>query len=120
MTDGMARRRFLTQMSLGLGMTGLGGSLLWWASAPAAPSQRKTSRGDLLETMPRGELPSFARTGGPRVEAVYRYAVEHGETLQYIPCVCGCGALGHQHNADCYVAERLPGGAITFTNHAAR
>ena len=26
------------------------------------------------------------------VEAVYRYAVAHGETLQYIPCVCGCGA----------------------------
>jgi hypothetical protein len=54
------------------------------------------------------------------VEAVYRYAVAHGETLQYIPCVCGCGAIGHRHNADCYVAERLPDGAITFTNHGAR
>jgi hypothetical protein len=101
MTSGAARRRFLTQMSLGLGVATLGGSLVWWASAPAEPTQRKTPSGDLLETVPLGELPSFARTRGPKVEAVYRYAVEHKETLQYIPCVCGCGAIGHLHNANC-------------------
>jgi Protein of unknown function with PCYCGC motif len=120
MTDGIARRRFLTQMSLGLGVAALGGSFAWWGSAPAEPPQRKTPSGDLLETVPRGELPSFAKAGGPQVEAVYRYAVEHEETLQYIPCVCGCGAIGHRHNAHCYVAERHAEGAITFTNHGAR
>jgi Protein of unknown function with PCYCGC motif len=120
MTDGVARRRFLTQMGLGLGVVTLGGSLTWSASAPAQPPQRKTPSGDLLETVPPGELPSFARSAGPEVEAVYRYAVDHGEMLQYIPCVCGCGAIGHRHNADCYIAERLSDGAITFTNHGAR
>jgi Protein of unknown function with PCYCGC motif len=120
MTDCIARRRFLTRMSLGLSVTALGGSLVWWASAPANPPQRKTPNGDMLETVPRGELPSFARSGGAPVEAAYRYAVEHGEILEYIPCVCGCGGIGHRHNADCYVAKRLPGGAITFTNHGAR
>jgi hypothetical protein len=120
MTDRIVRRRFLTRMSLGLGVTALGGSLAWWASAPAAPPQRRTTSGDLLETVPPRELPSFARNSGAKVEAVYRYAVEHGEILEYIPCVCGCGAIGHRHNADCYVAERLPDGAITFTNHGAR
>ena len=116
----MSRRWFLQQMTLGFGATALGGSLIWGVSAPAEPLQRKTASGDLLETVSEGELPSFARSGGPKVEAVYRYAVEHGETLQYIPCVCGCGAIGHRHNADCYVAERLPDGAITFTNHGAK
>jgi hypothetical protein len=116
----MSRRWFLQQMTLGVGVTALGSSLIWWVSAPAEPPQRKTASGDLLETVTDGGLPSFARAGGPKVEAVYRYAVEHGETLQYIPCVCGCGAIGHRHNADCYVAERLAGGAITFTNHGAR
>ena len=120
MRERIARRWFLQRMTRGLGVTALGGSFVWWASAPAEPRQRKTPSGDLLETVPPGELPSFARTGGPKVEAVYRYAVEHGETLQYIPCVCGCGAIGHRHNADCYVAERLPDGAITFTNHGAK
>jgi hypothetical protein len=120
MGDGIARRQFLQQMTLGLGVTATGGSLAWWVSAPAEPPQRKTASGDLLETVPQGELPSFARKGGPKVEAVYRYAAAHGETLQYVPCVCGCGAIGHRHDADCYVAERLPDGPITFTNHGAR
>jgi len=120
MADGIARRRFLTQLTCALGVTSTGGSLAWRASAAAQPPQRKTPSGDLLETVPRGELPSYARTGGPTVEAVYRYAVAHGETLQYIPCECGCGAIGHRHNGDCYVAERHPDGAITFTNHGAR
>jgi hypothetical protein len=100
MTDGIARRRFLTQLACALGLSAAGGSLAWWASAAAEPPQRKTPSGDLLETVPRGELPSFARTGGPTVEAVYCYPVAHGETLQYIPCVCGCGAIGHRHNKD--------------------
>jgi hypothetical protein len=120
MRDRIGRRQFLQQMTLGLGVNALGGSPAWGASAPAEPLQRKTPSGDLLETVPQGELPSFARKGGPKVEAVYRYAVEHGETLQYIPCGCGCERIGHRHNADCYVAERLPDGAITFTNHGAR
>ncbi len=119
MADDIARRRFLTQLTSALSMTATGGSLAWWASAASQPPQRKTPSGDLLETVPRGELPSFAKKGGPKVEAVYRYAVGHGETLQYIPCVCGCGGIGHRHNADCYVAERLPEGAITFTSHGA-
>ncbi len=75
MRDRTVRRRFLQQMTLGLGVTALGGSLAWWASAPAEPPQRKTPSGDLLETVPQGQLPSFARKGGPKVEAVYRYAV---------------------------------------------
>jgi hypothetical protein len=120
MTDGIARRRFLSQLTCALSVTATGGPLAWWASAAAQPPQRKTPSSDLLETVPRGELPSFARTGGPTVEAVYRYAVAHGETLQYIPCVCGSGAIGHRHNADCCVAERHPDGAITFTNHGPR
>jgi hypothetical protein len=120
MTDGIARRQFVSQLTCALGVTAAGGSLAWRASAAAQPVQRKTPSGDLLETVPRGALPSFAKKGGPQVEAFYRYAVAHGEALQYIPCVYGCGAIGHRHNADCYVAERHPDGAITFTNHGAR
>ena len=116
----ISRRGFLQQMTLGFGVAVRGGSLAWWATAPAEPPPRKTPSGDLLETVPQGGLPSFARQGGPTVEVVYRYAAEHGETLQYIPCMCSCGAIGHRHNVDCYVAERLSDGPITFINHGAR
>src|SRR2546423_15269189 len=60
----ISRRWFLQQMTLGCGVTALGGSLVWWVSAPAEPPQRKTASGELLETVAGGELPAFARTGG--------------------------------------------------------
>jgi hypothetical protein len=120
MSHQSTRRGFLTQLTRGLAVSAIGGSVVWRASASGAPLQRKTASGDLLETVARGELPSFAKAGGPKVEAVYRYAVAHEETLRYIPCVCGCGAIGHRHNAHCYVAGRHADGAVTFTDHGAK
>lgn len=117
MAKSMTRRRFLTHSALGLGAVAIGGTLVWWVSAPAEAPLRRTPSGDLLETVPPGGLPSFARKGGPRVQEVYRYAATNGEALRYIPCFCGCGNIGHQSNADCYVAERLADGSITFTSH---
>jgi hypothetical protein len=116
MSQHSTRRGFLIELTRGLAVS----TVVWRASASGASLQRKTASGDLLETVPHRELPSFAKAGGPAVEAVYRYAVEHEETLQYIPCVCGCGAIGHRHNAHCYVAERHADGVITFTDHGAR
>jgi hypothetical protein len=40
MTDGIARRRFLTQLACALSMTATGGSLAGWASAAAQPLRR--------------------------------------------------------------------------------
>jgi hypothetical protein len=119
MRDPIHRRRFLKQMALALGVAGVGGSPAWWASAPASQPLQKPPSGDLLETVPAGQLPAFARKRGPRVEEVYRYAVNHGDTLQYIPCFCGCEHVGHRSNTDCYVAERFPDGRITYTSHGA-
>ena len=120
MNKRMHRRRFLKQATIGLGVAAVGGSVAWWVSAPTEPPPRKTPNGDLLETVPPEGLPSFAVKAGPPAHEAYRYAAANGDTLQYIPCFCGCGKIGHRSNADCYVAERLPDGAITFTNHGAR
>jgi hypothetical protein len=117
MAKRISRRALLRHSAIGLGVAAVGGSLAWWVAAPADPPQRRTASGDLLETVPRGELPSFARKAGPRVAEVYRYAAAHGDVLQYIPCFCGCGHIGHRSNADCYVAERFPDGRITYTSH---
>lgn len=119
MTDRIYRREFLWKVISIIGVTFAGSSLACARSASADPPLRRTPSGDLLETMPKGALPSFAKRGSPKVQEVYRYAAENGEFLQYIPCFCGCKNIGHRHNADCYVAERLPGGRITFTSHGA-
>jgi Protein of unknown function with PCYCGC motif len=114
------RRTFLKRSTIGLGVAVVGGSVAWWVSAPADPPQRKTPNGDLLETVPRRSLPSFALKAGPRAQEAYRYAAANSEDLQYIPCFCGCKNIGHRSNGDCYVAERLADGRITFTSHGAR
>jgi len=119
MAHRMHRRRFLWYLTAGAGVAVAGGALVQITSAPADPPLRRAPNGDLLETVPQGHLPSFAQQASPKVQEVYRYAVDHGETLQYIPCFCGCTKIGHRHNANCYIAERLPGGRITFTNHGA-
>jgi hypothetical protein len=119
MAKRMQRRGFLKQATIGLGLAAVGGSVAWWASASAEPRQRKTPSGDLLETVPVGRLPSFAMKAGSKAQEAYRYAAANGDTLQYIPCFCGCKNIGHRHNGDCYVAERHPDGRLTFTSHGA-
>lgn len=82
--------------------------------------------GDQVQTLPRGRLPDFARPGVPGAgrlyrdsAAEYRFAVDHGDELRYIPCVCGCVRFGHTSNRDCYVKSFNKDGTITFTSHAA-
>ena len=113
------RRQFLWWLTTGIGVVSAGGALIWAVSAPAGSQLRKTPNGDLLETVPQGSLPSFAQKKSLKVQEAYRYAVDHADTLQYIPCFCGCGSIGHRHNADCYISERLPDGRVTFNSHGA-
>lgn len=73
--------------------------------------------GDQVQTLPRGQVPVFAGKG--EIAQLYRYAVEHGDELQYIPCFCGCYRFGHTSNRDCYVKSFNRDGTLTFTSHAA-
>jgi Protein of unknown function with PCYCGC motif len=119
MAKRLQRRTFLKHTAIGLGVAAVGGSVVWWVLAPAESPQRRTPSGDLLETVPLGGLPSFAMKAGPEAQEMYRYAAANGETLQYIPCFCGCQNIGHRSNADCYVADKRPDGRLTFTSHGA-
>lgn len=106
----MQRRQFLWFLAVGAGVVGAGGALVWMVSAPPRPRRQRAPNSDLLETVPQRHMPSFAQQASPKVQEACRYAVDHGERLQYIPCFCGCTRIGHRHNADCYVAERLADG----------
>ena len=72
--------------------------------------------GDQVQTLPRGQLPVFAK--GTDVAALYRFALERQDVLQYMPCMCGCGGLGHTSNRSCYIKSETAG-RVTFTSHAA-
>jgi hypothetical protein len=60
--------------------------------------------------------PAYTHTTA-RTEEAYQYAMEHPLVLQWIPCYCGCGAMGHGSNLDCYF-EPNAGGSIVFEEHA--
>jgi hypothetical protein len=47
-------------------------------------------------------------------EAAYHYAINHPDIIKWMPCYCGCEAMGHSSNLACYVQ---PDGA-TFEEHA--
>lgn len=95
------------------------GGIAWWLVWPKSDAGGITtdSHGDQFQTMPRGSLPEFARSGGPEVEQVYRFAVEQGEALESIPCFCGCAKIGHRHNRDCYFKSLNRDGTVTYTSH---
>ena len=111
----MNRRAFLYGSAFAAG-SGLAAWQLWPAGAGAG-EVTTDAIGDQVQTLPKGQLPQFAGTG--EIQRLYRYAVEHGDELQYIPCFCGCARFGHKSNRDCYVKASNRDGSLTFTSHAA-
>lgn len=112
----ITRRRLL----YGTGATGVAAIAAWhmWpAPVGSGTSVTTDAIGDQVQTLPGGQLPMFAGSG--EIRDLYRYAVEHGDELQYMPCFCGCGRFGHQSNRDCYIKAFNADGSLTFTSHAA-
>ena len=112
----MNRRLFLYGGGAAVAVVAGGWGLLAGRSAGEAPVTTDAI-GDQVQTLPRGQLPRFARTAD--TQRLYRYAVEHGDELQYFPCFCGCYKFGHASNRDCYIKAFNGDGTLTFTSHAA-
>ena len=49
---------------------------------------------------------------------LYRFAADHKDWLEWMPCTCGCADLGHASNRACYVKSETAD-TVTFTSHAA-
>ena len=67
-----------------------------------------------------GKLPDYAVTNAMTLKA-YKYATEHPEVLEQIPCYCGCGQHGsvasegkpHKSVRDCFISDNG-----NYDNHA--
>ena len=114
--EGAGRREFLSQATRGTAAL-----VAAWLVSPAAATAGPVTTdqyGDNVQTLPRGQLPEFAR-GSPGIGSVYRFAVDHAGKLEYIPCFCGCKDIGHRSNRDCYVKSFNRDGTITYTSNGA-
>jgi hypothetical protein len=54
-----------------------------------------------------------------RTEGAYAYAMRSWNVIQWMPCYCGCDAMGHGSNLDCYF-KPMPRAATrpAFEEHA--
>ncbi len=114
------RRQTMNRRALlyGAGATAVAGLAAWQLWPAGAGGRVATDAiGDKVQRLPASDLPEFARGGD--THRLYRYAVEHGEDLRYMPCFCGCYRFGHQNNRDCYIKTTHGDGTLTFTSHAA-
>ncbi len=71
-----------------------------------------------LTLAPESALPDFVQDAPPQVKEAYRFAIANPDVLSAFPCYCGCGAMGHQNNLQCYIKEVRADGSIEFENHA--
>ena len=79
---------------------------------PAGSAQEK------LTLAPESVLPDFVQDASPQVKEAYRFAIANPDVLSAFPCYCGCGAVGHQNNLQCYIKEVRPDESVEFENHA--
>ena len=90
-----------------------------WTVAPAAATPAgATASTDSAAQAAWDARPAYVRANA-RTEAAYSYALEASDVLRWMPCYCGCGAMGHGSNADCFFKPTMAGlTGITFEEHA--
>ncbi|XID93588.1 PCYCGC motif-containing (lipo)protein [Paenibacillaceae bacterium WGS1546] len=78
--------------------------------------------GDLREVTASAEtLPSFLDGHSDAVQLAYRVAGTLDDTLEWIPCYCGCGgSAGHRSSLNCFVSEIREDGSVEWDDHGTR
>lgn len=61
--------------------------------------------------------PAYVKTADAQTQEAYAFAVQHGDILQWMPCYCGCTAMGHGSNLDCFLRSHDAAGT-SFQEHA--
>src|SRR4030066_1340568 len=64
------------------------------------------------------DLPAEVQSAPVAVREAYQFAAANPDTLQNIPCYCGCGAMGHTSNYACYISGRNSDGSLAYDSHA--
>ncbi len=88
-------------------------SLLGTACAASGPDETHG-----LPMAPMQDLPELVQKAAPRTVLAFRLASKQETLLRRIPCYCGCVALGHRDNYECYVAGVEADGQVRYDIHA--
>jgi hypothetical protein len=91
-----------------------------WTAQPAAAAPMGPMDPGASEAMQAAwaARPVFAQADA-RTQEAYAFAMAAPQVLKWIPCYCGCGAMGHGSNADCFFKPTREGlSSLTFEEHA--
>jgi hypothetical protein len=103
------------------------GPMASWTAAPAdGSSATATAAGDhgmaMMSDADAAAMwsarPAFVRGADARVQEAYQYALSAGGALRYMPCYCGCAAMEHRSNLDCFLRRPDSSGSAGFEEHA--
>jgi hypothetical protein len=61
--------------------------------------------------------PEFVEALPAEGRSAYAFALARPDVLQWLPCYCGCGGMGHRSNLDCFF-QRRETGSFAFEEHA--
>ncbi|CAM3738452.1 PCYCGC motif-containing (lipo)protein [Cohnella lubricantis] len=107
-------------------LSGLALILVLAACGKASDNENETAsaiqmqpNGDLQEkTASTSVMPAFLSEESETVRLAYTAAAKLMDTLQFIPCYCGCGlSAGHRSNLDCFIAGVREDGAVIWDDH---
>lgn len=71
----------------------------------------------LIATPARNVWPLAYRQAPAAVQEAYGFAIAQPQMLTDVPCFCGCGAMGHRNNYDCFVKSQTASGAFLLDAH---
>jgi hypothetical protein len=65
------------------------------------------------------ERPAFVRINGAATSEAYAFALMNPTPLESMPCYCGCVAMDHRSNLDCFFKpQNKTANGLTFEEHA--
>lgn len=108
----MSQQRRLVFLMLSL-LILAGGALSGCASSPV----HDAGHDDLAMASLAG-MPMDVQQAPVKVQQAYQFVAANPDVMKHIPCYCGCGAMGHTSNYNCYVAGVAADGKITYDPHA--
>jgi hypothetical protein len=60
--------------------------------------------------------PDFVSGADQATQAAYAFAIARPDVVEWLPCYCGCGAMGHMSNLDCFI-KPTEGAPVVFEEH---
>ena len=99
------------------GCAGETGQAPMWTAHPGTAGQVDgTPPADAAAKAAWAARPAYVRQDA-RTEEAYAYAMASPAVLRWMPCYCGCGAMGHGSNLDCFF-KPTTAGTPAFEEHA--